>query len=191
MDFKLLLKLIIDFIKNPKETWEYVDINKYSTKNILTDFLIPIVIIGCSLKLIGRFTNFEDYSAINAILTCASFILISFSIIYISTWVINELLPKFKINKNFTVIFTLISFSSFPAIISSALSNLHPNLSFLNILSVYSVILFWIGASKLLQISKEHIIGFVLISLIIIVSVSLIISFLIMSVFISIFLNFN
>ena len=187
MEFKLFLKLIIDFIKNPKETWEYIDINKYSTKNIFIDFLMPLVIIGSSFKLIGRFTNFEDYSAINAILTCISFILISLSIIYISSWIINELLPKFKSDKNFILVFVLISFSSFPAIISSALSSLHPNLSFLNILSVYSIVLFWVGVNQLLQIPKEHIIGFVLISLIIIISVSLIISFFIMSVFISIF----
>lgn len=184
------LKLIVDFIRNPKETWEDIYLKQYSSKNIINNFLLPIVIIGSCFKLIGRFTNFKDYSAVNAILTCTSFILISFSIIYISAWIINELLPKFKRDKNFNVIFALISFSSFPAVISSALSSLHPDFSFLNIISVYSVILFWIGANKLLQIPKEHITGFVLISLIIIISVSLIISFLVMSVFLSIFLNF-
>lgn len=190
MEFKLLLKLIINLVKNPNKTWAEINSKKYNSRDISTNFLTPIVILGCTLKLIGRYTSLKDYSILNSILSFTTFIIISFSIIYITAWVINELLPKFKSDKNFTAIFTLISFSSFPTIISSSLASLNTNLSFLHIASIYSIILFWIGTTKLLQIPKEHLTGFVLISIIIIATVSLIISFLIMSIFLSIFLNF-
>jgi|GEM_PF-2934238 len=184
-----IFNLIVGFIKNPKETWAFCKEQDYNSKNIFYKFLLPIIIVSACIKLAGRYINLNDFSIINSALTFFAFILISISVIYLSSYIINELLPKFKIDKNFNLIFTIISFASFPTIIANALSDIHPLLSFLNIASVYSLVLFWIGAINLLHIPKEYTTGFILISLIIIAAVSMILSFVTMSVFLSIFFN--
>jgi len=184
-----LLKTIPDLIKSPKKTWLFIKAESYSTKNIIKNFLFPIIIAASILKLLGRFINLHDFSIINTTLSFFAFIFISFSVILISGLIINELLPKFKLEKNLNLVIKLISFSSFPAIIANGLSSLHPHFSFLNIISLYTIILFWTGAIQCLQIPKEHTTGFVLISLIIVATSLFIISFTTMTVFLSIFFN--
>ncbi|MBI9055262.1 MAG: YIP1 family protein [Bacteroidales bacterium] len=184
-----IFNLIVGFIKNPKEAWANCKTLDYSPKDIFYNFLLPIILISACIKLVGRFLNLKDFSVINSSLTFFAFILISISVIFISSWIINKLLPKFKLEKNFNLVFKIISFASFPAIIANALSDLNPFLSFINFASIYSLVLFWIGSINLLKIPKEYTTGFILISLIIIATVLMILNFVTMSVFLSIFFN--
>jgi hypothetical protein len=184
-----LLNIVPDLIKSPKKTWLFIKTESYSTKNIIQQFLFPIIIAASILKVLGRFINLHDFSIINSALSSFAFIFISFSVILISALIINELLPKFKLKKDFNLVIKIISFSSFPAIIANGLSDLHPHLSFLNIISIYTIILFWTSTVNCLQIPKEHTTGFVLISLIIVSASLFIISFTTMTVFLSIFFN--
>lgn len=184
-----LTKTITDFIFNPKKKWSQIIIEDYSRKEITTRFLMPIIVISSFTKLIGRYINLRDFSIINSVLSFVAFIFIAFVIIYASSYILNQLLPKFNLRKDLDSIFKLISFSSFPAIIASAISDLHPVFSFLNLISIYSVILFWIGSNVILQLPKEKSTGFVLISLIIVAVSLFIVSFIVMTIFLSIFFN--
>ena len=182
--------IIIRLIKNPKNEWDNIHSNKLDTNYITKYYLIPLILIGCIIKLSGRFISIGDNSALNMILIFISYMLINLTNIYVSSWVINKLLPKFKSDYDFNAIFKLISFSSFPYIISNSIASIHPILSFTNLLAIYSLVLMWIGSHKLLDISKELQTGFILISILIIAMVALVLNFLVMSLFLSLFLNF-
>lgn len=184
-----MLLQIISLTKDPKKEWINIQNKDITNKNILLKLLLPTILIGCFIKLLGRFIILEDYSIINAILACTSYIIINLTIIYISAWIIFKLLPKFKSDKEFDLVFRIISFSSVPFIIATSIASIHPNLSFINILSLYSIVLFWKGV-PLFKVAKEQQTGFILVCLMIIASVSLVISLIIMSGFLSIFLIF-
>ncbi len=184
------LPIIIRLIKNPTHEWEIISINKLENRYILIHYLIPLIILGCIIKITGRILSVRDFSVLNNIITASTYITINLANIYLSTWIINELLPKFKGSKNYNAVFKLITLSSFPFIIASSLASFHPNLSFIHILSIYSVILFWIGFEKLIDVKKEFQVGFILICFLMIAMVALILNFIISSLFLSIFLNF-
>ncbi len=177
-------------IKNPNNEWKNIHSNKLEIKTINQHYLIPLILITCFIKVTGRILSIEDYSVLNAVLVCVSYIAINFGNIFISTWIINKLLPKFKSESNFNTVFKLIAFSAFPFIIANSIASIHPGLSFIHLISIYSLVLLWIGSQELLQIPNELHTGFVLISIVIIATVALIINFLIMTLFLSIFLNF-
>lgn len=184
-----LNKVITGFLINPKKIWTDINSENLESRIISSRFLFPVIVLSAIFKLVGRFVNLKDFSIINSFVSFIAFIFISFAIIYLSSIIINFLLPKFEIKKDLNTVFKLISYSSFPAILANGISDLHPALSFLNLISIYSVILFWIGSGVLLNLKQEKSTGFVLISLII-VSVNLfIISFIVMTIFLSIFFN--
>jgi len=189
MRFKESLNKLINLVKNPRVEWENIDKDNKTAAQAYLHFAAPLILIACLFKLAGRFISL-DFSILNAFLTCFAFIIISSGIIYLSALIINELLPKFKCSKNFPKIFSLIAYSAGPAIIINGISSLHPDLSFINIISLYSVILFWIGTIKLLSVPKEQTVGFALVSLILISAIIFIINLIIMPVIISLaFLN--
>lgn len=184
------LPIIIRLLKNPKTEWQNISINNIDNKFILKYYLIPLILLGCTIKITGRFISIKDYTVLNTIITTSTYLAVNFVNIYLSAWIINELLPKFKSKKDYNAVFKLITLSSFPFIIASSIASIHPGLSFFNLLSIYSLILFWIGFEKLIDIHKEQKVGFLLISLLIIATVSLILNFIISSLLLSIFLNF-
>ena len=184
-----VFKLILGFIKNPKKTWGYCLSINYTIKNTILYFLTPLIIISSIFRLLGLLISLKDFSVSSIILSFLSFTIICFSTIHLSSLVINQLLPKFKETRNFSAIFNLISFSSFPSILASGIADLHPSISAFNFLSLYSIVIFSLGVLKILTIPKEHTLGFILISLIIVTSSIIIISFIIMSISNSIFIN--
>lgn len=184
------LPIVIRLIKNPKNERNNIHSNKLENSYILKHYLIPLILFTCIIKITGRIISAGDYSMGNMIFVSLSYIIINLANIYISSWIINKLLPKFKTEQNFNAIFKLISLSAFPFLISNSIAGIHPSLSFINLIAIYSFVLLWIGTQSLLEIPKETQTGFILISIVIIASVALVLNFLIMSLFLSIFLNF-
>ena len=190
MKFKESVLKLINISKDPRKEWNSIAQENKNPTDIYINFIIPLILISCLFKLAGRLISL-DFSILNAFLTCIAFIVITSGIIYLSSLIINELLPKFKSDKNFNIIFSLIAYSSGPAIIINGISSLHPDMSFINILSLYSVVIFWIGTIKLLSVPKEQTVGFALVSLILISAIIFIINLIIMPIVVSLaFLNF-
>lgn len=190
MNFSMSLNRLKNIILNPISEWEKIKSESISIKDIFIIYLLPLLLIGCSLKLIGRFLTLKDYNFIYLLSSCLSYFIISIIVILISSWVISEILPKFKHEKQFANVLQLVTFSLFPSIIFIGISSLHPDLTFINLFSVYSVIIFWFGITRLLQIPVESKIGFTLISLFIIILTTIVLSFILMpSIFSLLFLG--
>ena len=188
MNFSKVINRLKNLVLSPNLEWEKIKSESIVPREVFLNYLLPLLIVGCLLKLIGRFLYLTNYNILHAILAGISYFLISISVIYASTWIVNEILPKFKCEKQFNNVFKLIAFSSLPSILLIGISSLHPDLTFINLFSIFSVILFWIGVPKLLQIQVELKTGFVLISLLLIIIITVILSFILMSVIFSILL---
>jgi hypothetical protein len=77
--------------------------------------------------------------------------------IYVSSLIINEMLPLFQLKKDIVKISSIIIYSLTPVYIALIASGLFPNLSmFLNLIGFYSIILFWISTATIINMTKEH-----------------------------------
>jgi len=184
MDLNKIVHRIRFFIITPAKEWEKITHEKATNKDLVLTYIAPVVLFSSLVIFAGRILNWEDHSVVNGALAVLSFLLIAFSTIYLSAFIINELLPKFGVVKNLNHAFKLIIFSSLPALIAFGISSFHPQTGFINYFSLYSIILYWKGVKPLLSIEEVKITGFVLISLLIIGALLLIISSVIMSVII-------
>ncbi|MDY6801029.1 MAG: Yip1 family protein [Bacteroidota bacterium] len=181
MDLNKIVNRIRFFILSPAQEWEKIAQKKATNKNLVIQYIIPVILFSSLLIFVGRIINWEDHSAGNGTLAVLSFLLITFFTIYLSAFLINELLPKFDTNKNLNGTFKLIIFSSLPVLIAYAVSSFHPQMGFINYVSLYSIVLYWKGVKPLLRVPAEKLTGFALISLLIIGALLIIISSVIMS----------
>jgi len=188
MNFSKVFYRLINLVRSPNSEWDNIKSENLVIKEVFTSYLLPLLLVGCFLKLTGRFLYLTNYNATHAIFAGISYFIISVSVIYASAWIVNEILPKFKCEKQYKNVFKLIAFSSLPSILLIGISSIHPDLTFINLFSLYSVVIFWLGVPKLLQISNEFKTGFVLISLLLITIITVILSFILMSVIFSILL---
>ncbi|MGM0503274.1 MAG: Yip1 family protein [Bacteroidota bacterium] len=184
MDLKRILNRIRFFIISPAQEWEKTAHEKAANKALVIQHIVPVVLFSSMIIFAGRILNWEDHSVVNGTLAVLSFLLVAFFTIYLSAFIINELLPKFDTNKNLNRTFKLMIFSSLPVLVAYGISSFHPQMGFINFFSLYSIILYWKGVKPLLGIPEDKITGFVLISLLIIGALLMIISSVIMSVII-------
>ncbi|HKL09724.1 MAG TPA: Yip1 family protein [Bacteroidales bacterium] len=184
MDLKRILNRIRFFIITPAQEWENTANEKETNKELVLTYIVPVVLFSSIIIFAGRILNWEDHSVVNGTLAVLSFLLVTFLTIYLSAFIINELLPKFDTNKNLNRTFKLMIFSSLPVLVAYGISSFHPQMGFINFFSLYSIVLYWKGVQPLLGLSEDKITGFVLISLLIIGALLMIISSVIMSVII-------
>jgi len=184
MDWNKILNRIRCFIITPAQEWRKTANEKETNKELILTYIVPVVLFSSLVIFTGRILNWEDHSVVNGALAVLSYLLIAFSTIYLSSFIINELLPKFGVDKNLNHALKLMIFSSIPALIAYGISSFHPQTGFINYFSLYSIILYWKGVKPLLSVAEIKITGFVLISLLIIGALLLIISSVIMSVII-------
>jgi len=181
MDLNRIVHRIRSFILSPSQEWEKIAQEKVTKKSLVIQYIIPVILFSSLLIFAGRILNWEDHSAGNGALAVLSFFLITFFTLYLSAFIINELLPKFDTHKNLNRTFKLMIFSSLPALIAYGISSFHPQMGFLNYVSLYSIVLYWRGIKPLLGIPADKLIGFALISLLIFGTLLIIISSVIMS----------
>lgn len=184
MKFNKLIYRTRILIVAPASAWEKIKFEKAGIKELLLSYIAPVIFFSSLIIFSGRILNWDDHSVTNGILAFISYLLISIFVIYFSAHLINQLIPKFGVEKNLGNCFKLIVFSSFPALIAAGISSFHPELGFINYFSLYSVVLFWIGIKPMLSVPAEKLTGFALISLLIIGALLILISAVIMNLII-------
>ena len=185
-----MIEHFLTLLKLPRVGWMQINRSTVNSKNIFTGLFIPALIITCIIKVCGRIFIAEDISVLNGILDCSAFIIINSVVIYISSWVLSKLLKKFGSEKSMEQLLIVCLLAAIPYLFISTLAGLHQAVKWINIVQIYPLIIFWQGIPEMIQVKKEQQTGFILVSLLMIAVVSLIINFLVMSVFFPIFTNF-
>lgn len=160
MDIQKLIKRTQNIITEPKR--EFIRISK-EQNNMLTlaiEFVLPFMLVYAVAAYFGTILFTQATFSIGAGIIFKSILLNVLVLgigIYVSSLVINEMLPLFQLKKDITKVFSLVIYSLTPVYIALIASGMFPNLSmFINLIGFYALILLWISTAIILGMTKEH-----------------------------------
>jgi hypothetical protein len=152
MDYKYFLKSIVNIIFTPGKMWDSViSENKpvgFLRNSILFPFIILLVIAGFIGSLV--FAN-VTLTPLYSVFVAIKYFLLFLFLPYASASILGEITKPLDLGKDFSVSFRLTIFSLIPFFICQVASLLFESLIFVNVLSLYGLYIFWIGAEKFLN----------------------------------------
>ncbi len=138
-------------LTTPKTEWPIIARETGPTGDIFTRYVMPLAAIGPVAALIG---------ASNGIGYTISSYLVGLAMVFVMTFVIEQLSPKFGGEKNRSAAFRLVAYSGTASWIAG-IFNLIPGLHWLALLGLYGIYLFYLGCGPLLSIPPERRIVFI------------------------------
>jgi hypothetical protein len=158
-----------NFFLNPKPEWQTIQSETHTRETVLKNYAIPIITFMVICSILGSFMMVSKfwYTCVKAIGLFA----FTYAGLYISAIIINEVTSSFNARKDLNTTFKLVIYSSTASFFMSALVLLWPPLALFSVFGLYSVYLYWIGASVLLDIPKDDKLGFVVVSCLIITGI--------------------
>lgn len=173
----MLLKPIINRVRGvllePKREFVSILTENKSRGAVLSQYIIPFLVLFLLATFLGSVvfgpTTFREGSGV-VLRSIFHLILVVLVTLYGAAYILNELLPVFQIPINGTKTFTLVAYAFTPVYVAMVLSGLLPKLeALLNLIGLYSIILFWVGTERLIEMPVERRQWFVPISLAIII----------------------
>jgi len=160
------LELVIKFMLNPTQEWKTVEALPYDFRNLAIMFLLPmaaLIAIACFIG--GIIWDDRLFGALFMGIGVGA----SFAAAVVATaLVLDRITNSFEVEERNNKVLRLMIFSYAPVFFLGSLAFLIPQVDYLfNILCLYGVYLFWVGAKEMLGIAEEKLIGFVFISIII------------------------
>jgi hypothetical protein len=153
-------------IMNPKEEWPRIAADEMTSREVLVGYIIPLAIIGPIAGLIGGQLfgygafgiTFRPSLLSGIILAIVGFALTLINILIL--WLVADFLsPKFGGEMNTLKAFKLVAYAATAALLVGIFAVL-PALAFLSLLGLYSVYLFYAGATPMLGIPQEKRLAF-------------------------------
>jgi hypothetical protein len=156
MDFKFLYHRIKYIILNPAKAWNYIFEENRPLKDPRNSFLFPLVILITLSAFLGSiiFTN-ATLSPVYSVFIALKYLILNLFVVYASAVVFSEITKALDLGKDFTVSFKMMVYSLAPFFICQIVSNLFESLIFVDILALYGLYIFWVGAVKMLN-PPEH-----------------------------------
>jgi hypothetical protein len=152
MDFNFLYHSLIGIIFKPGKEWSIIKEQNRTCNYLRNNFLIPISIVVSIAAFLGSiiFTN-STLSPVYSIFAGVRFFLLFLIVPYLSAMVLGEITKPLDLGKDFSVSFKLIVYSLTPLFLCQIASQLFESLIFVNVLSLYGLLIFWTGAEKMLN----------------------------------------
>jgi hypothetical protein len=158
-----------ELIVDPQATWHDVIEEAEEPRQILLQYALPLAAIGPLAGLIGSLIF--GYGALgfsgrlgfgSAIGMALSSLLLSIVSLYVVSWIVNLLAPRFGGTKDFASAFRLVAYAMTAAWLAGVFG-LIPVLSFLGLLGLYSIYIFYTGVRPVLGVSDEQAAAFTII----------------------------
>lgn len=152
MDYKFLHHRIKYIIINPVKAWDAIHSENRPIKDVRGSFFFPFIILVSIAAFLGSvlFTNSSLSVMYSILLGIKSFLLLYF-VIYASAFIFKEITFALDLGRDFTVSFKMIAYSTAPFLICQIISRIFESFIFVNVLSLYGLYIFWIGAEKMLD----------------------------------------
>jgi hypothetical protein len=152
MDYKFFLQSLLRIVFTPEKAWDIILKENRSDKDLRNNFLFPSIALVTIAAFLGSiiFTN-SKLSVVYSVFAGLKYIVLLLLVIYSSALVLGEITKPLDLGKNFTISFRLIVYSLTPMFLCQIASHLFESLIFVNILSLYGMYIFWIGAEKSLN----------------------------------------
>lgn len=163
-----------NIILKPKNEWIVIEQENASALTLIITYLFPLALIP-ALALIIYFgfmgvSFFGLFAIKQAVITFVSIVLG----VCVSAIVIDNLAPNFGSTKDFRKTVQLIVYSSTPILLASVFQAI-PAISFLSIIGLYSLYLFYIGMKQMLKTPEDKLAIYFVVNFLVIVGVSVII----------------
>jgi hypothetical protein len=166
MDIKFIFNRVKNLIVSPKEEWGRIHKEDYTKNEILLNYALPLLIIIVICSIIGDiiFASRFLFSFMYVLTKAIIMFVVAFVSMYFSAIIINEITTSFNSKKNIHGTFKLVVYSFTAYLITSAFTNLLPPLGISQLFALYSIYLFWIGTSIVLETPEDNKVGFVVVS---------------------------
>jgi hypothetical protein len=152
MNFSFFFQGIIKIVFNPIKIWETIKSENTPVALIRNSFLIPLSVLVAIAAFFGSllYTN-SELSALYSVLFSIKCLLVILTAVYATTYLLGQITYPLDLGKDFSNSFRLVVFSVAPFLMCQLLSCLFESLLFVNIIALYGLYLFWIGAEKILN----------------------------------------
>lgn len=173
MNISTFTQRMVNLIVSPQKEWDLIENEVTTKRELFYEVAIPLSLIVSLASILGGFlfNRLYGYSALHIFTEGIVNFFIFIVGIYISGIVINELSTNFDAQKNEISAFKLVVYSYVPVFLISVITSFLPKLTILNILELYSLILFYIGISPLMKVSEEKKVGYTLVCILIMVGI--------------------
>lgn len=173
-----------NMITQPKVTWDVIKTEETYIPNLLTGYVFPLALIPAIASFIGYgFIGFNvgflghassiEWGISQAIITFAT----AFIGIFISAWVISQLAKNFGTTVSLNDAIKLVAYSYTPSLLSGVFY-LIPALTILTLIGgIYSLYVLYLGFQPITNVNEQQKTSYFLISLIAIIVVSVVITF--------------
>lgn len=177
IDLNFIINRFRNIVFSPSTEWDIIKSEKHDIQKILTTYLIPIIITIGIADLLGGLIFQSFYSLTFRVLSAIITMIIPFSSILLSSYLISLLSPSFGAKSDLTSSIKLVTYSYSIQLLLSILINLLPFFSVLGILGLYFIFIIWQGVVPLMEVAEEKKVSFVILAVLIIIIISLLISF--------------
>lgn len=161
-------------VLSPKREWEGIKTEDESNANIILRYALPFLILAAIAKFIGYY---RSYLSINYIISSSILeLVIGIVALVISAIVINQLANSFGSKPNLNSAFKLVVYSYTPTFLASIIANVSIYLAWVGLLGLYSVYIFWSGISTMMETPEDKKIGYVVVSALIIIIISIVLA---------------
>jgi hypothetical protein len=152
MDYKFLYKSILKIIFTPGKAWNNIIEENRHSKDLRNNFLFPLIFLVTIAAFLGSiiFTN-KNLAPVYSIFTGVKYFFLFLFVPYLAALVLSEITKPLDLGKSFTISLRLIIYSLTPLFFCQIASHLFESLIFVNVLSLYGLYIFWIGAEKMLN----------------------------------------
>ena len=184
INYMSVLERPFNLIHTPSSEWKKISEENPNMNHIIGSFLLPWLIILTIAAGIGTyiFTSRFTFTFTYLIGHMVSVFITTGSSIMISSWVISEAMPNFKLQKNINASFTIICYSLSPYMIATTIAYLLPIFNVVKILSFYSIYILYMGLPHIMDIHDNNRIEFTTVSSIALMIISAFIFFIFHSI---------
>lgn len=156
MDYKFLYHRIKYLILDPVKAWDAIHSDNRPIKDVRNSFFFPLITLVAIAAFLGSviFAN-TGLSVIYSILVGIKYFLLLCLVIYATAFIFREITYAMDMGRDFTISFKMIVYSIAPFLICQMVSRIFESFIFINILALYGLYIFWIGAEKMLN-PPEH-----------------------------------
>jgi hypothetical protein len=179
MNFNAIIKRTANIIIKPDEEWKVILQENSNKKKAIFGFAIPYIVVIALATVIGNyFFSLGFFSKSYIALSFVVALVIPFAVIYISAYIINALAPGFKSTPNINNAFNLVIYSYTASFLATIITGFFPMLVYIGVGGLYSFYIFWTGFTPMMNTPSEKKAGYVIISILIILGVYMVLTFL-------------
>jgi len=177
-----------NIILRPTTEWAIIDSENITLQKLITSYLLPLSLIGAIASLIGfsvigySVFGVHEGSISWGVIRAMQFIVHAILVCIIATYIIDALAPTFKSEKNLTKSAELVIYSYTPGLLGAVFS-IFPSISILGTLcTLYGIYLVFVGLHTIKKTPDDQRIGYIVVTVLILIAVYVIIGVVISSI---------